>query len=151
MWLGQSQRLTNLKVVILSIFLKMLLPLLGPIYLWYFLVFPWNSFWISWHQISFWYSHHCIYFLIVALSPTGHSWWFFVKSASYFATYSRSCMGSEYLALLCPRYCCCNYLFERENIDNVFFIISALSIIWSQNWSLQKILGTAELNSAIDL
>ena len=97
------------------------LPLLGSLCLWYFLVFPWNSFWISCHQILFWYSDHCIYFLIVVLSPAGRSWWFFVKSASYFATYSRSCMGSEYLALLCPRYCCCNYLFERENIDNVFF------------------------------
>ena len=130
---------------------KMPLPMLGPLFLWYFLVFPWNSFWISCHQISFWYSDHYIYFLIVVLSPAGRSWWFFVKSASYFATYSRSCMRSEYLALLCPRYCCCNYLFERENIDNVFLIISALSIFWSQNWSLQQILGTAELNFAIDL
>ena len=144
--------MTNLKVVMLSIFSKkMPLPMLGPLFLWYFLVFLWNSFWISCHQISFWYSDHYIYFLIVVLSPAGRSWWFFVKSASYFATYSRSCMRSEYLALLWPRYCCCNYLFERENIDNVFLIISALSIIWSQNWSLQQILGTAELNSAIDL
>ena len=130
---------------------KMPLLMLGPLFLWYFLVFLWNLFWISCHQISFWYSDHYIYFLIVVLSPAGRSWWFFVKSASYFATYSRSCMRSEYLALLCARYCCCNYLFERENIDNVFLIISALSIIWSQNWSLQQILGTAELNSAIDL
>ena len=112
---------------------KMPLPMLGPLFLWYFLVFLWNSFWISCHQISFWYSDHYIYFLIVVLSPAGRSWWFFVKSASYFATYSRSCMRSGYLALLFPRYWCCNYLFERENIDNIFLIISALSIIWSQN------------------
>ena len=151
MWLWQSQRLTNLRVVMLSIFLKMLLTMLGPLYLWYYLVFPWNSFWISYHQMSFWYSDHCIYFLIVVLSPAGRSWWFFVKSASYFATYSRLCMRSEYLALLCPRYCCCNYLFERENIDNVLSTIFASSILWSQNRSLPQILDTTELYSTIDL
>jgi len=75
--------------------------------------------------------------------PCGRSWWFFVKSASYLSTYSRSCMRSEYL-------CWCN-LFERKNMDNIFLIISALSIIWSQNWSLQQILATAEFYSAIDL
>jgi hypothetical protein len=60
-------------------------------------------------------------------------------------------MRSEYLAYLCRWYCWCNNLFEIKNKDNVFLIISALSIIWSQNWSLQQILGTTELNSAIDL
>ena len=55
-------------------------------------------------------------------------------------------MRSEYLAYLCRWYCWCNNLFERKNKDNVFLIISALSIIWSQNWSLQQI-----LNSVIDL
>ena len=149
MWLRQSQRLTNLKVVMLSIFLKNTFSFVRTLVLWYFLVFPWNSFWISCHQISFWYSDHCIYFLIVVLSPAGRSW--FVKSASYFSTCSRSCMRSKYLAYLCRWYCWCNNLFERKNKDNVFLIISASSIIWSQKWSLQQILCTAELNSAIDL
>ena len=100
--------LTNLWVVILNIFLKVLLPLLRPLYLWWCLVFPWNSIWITWHQILFWYSDHSGDFSVVVLSPAGRSW----------------CMKSEYLALLYRWYCCCNKLFERENVDNVYLIIS---------------------------
>ena len=135
--------MTNLKVVMLSVFSKKnAFAYARTLIFVIFLGVSLNFILIFWSLYLFSDS---------SAEPCRRSWWFFVKSASYFATYSRSCMRSEYLALLCPCYCCCNYLFERENIDNIFLIISALSIIWSQNWSLQQILGTAELNSAIDL
>ena len=144
MWLSQSQHLTNLKVVMLSVFSKknafayarafIFVIFLGVSLKFILNFMPPNFILIFWSLYLFSDS---------SAEPCGRSWWFFVKSASYLSTYSRSCMRSEYL-------CWCN-LFERKNMDNIFLIISALSIIWSQNWSLQQILATAEFYSAIDL